>query len=674
MPQANPPTQITFIGVPMFDGVVPVTSSGPQVVAGNDINGADHILLTDTAGALYITTSGSIPVDVTSPISAVVTFPNNQQVWTEGPVGVTGSVTLAAQVSVNNFPATQNVSGTVSISNSELSIDNFPAVQAVSGTVDIGNWPAAFGVSASTQLPVFSTGPVGVSGTVGAVINNWPATFGVSASATLSVSQQGQISVNNFPATQNVSGSVGAVIQNWPATIGVTGSTALRTWDGGTQGISGTVTLGSQVSVNNFPATQNISGSVGAASPSGFWFTGGTQVSGNVNLGNWPATIGVSASATLPVSQQGQISVNNFPAVQAVSGTLSITTTTPLQVWSEGPLGVTASVQLPVFSTGPVGVTGSVTLGSQVSVNNFPATQNVSGTVTAIIGNWPATIGVSASATLPVSLASQISVNNFPATQNVSGTVGAVIENWPATIGVSASSPSGFWFTGGVAVSGTLAVSGTQLTGSTFSGYPLVAGGTFMSGAVQSSTMGARYITSLQTDNSGSLLTRPARPITFSVGIRSLSPTSANPTDIITISGTNSKTVRVLQIRFSAIQSTAASQEIDIIKRSTLDSGGTSTTSTGVAWNSNFPGSLATVTSYTVNPTTLGSSLGFLASAKMFVPAGGTVETEEYVFDFSQMGGVVLNDANELLAVNWGNGAALTSGLNINCTIIWTEE
>src|SRR5271169_4630433 len=46
---------------------------------------------TDISGAQYITTSGSLPVVVTTPVQA----------------------TIAGQVSVNNFPATQNVSGTV---------------------------------------------------------------------------------------------------------------------------------------------------------------------------------------------------------------------------------------------------------------------------------------------------------------------------------------------------------------------------------------------------------------------------------------------------------------------------------------------------------------------------------------------------------------------------------
>lgn len=83
----------------------------------------------------------------------------------------------------------------------------------------------------------------------------------------------------------------------------------------------------------------------------------------------------------------GTVNVGNFPATQPVSGTVTA---------NQG-------------GTWNVGVTGTVDVsGSTVSVTNFPATQPVSGTVTANQGgSW--TVGV----------------NNFPATQPVSGTVTA---------------------------------------------------------------------------------------------------------------------------------------------------------------------------------------------------------------------------------------------------------
>ena len=220
----------------------------------------------DPSGSLYITTSGSLPVSIQGAI--------NVSTATTGSAGLAVGnapyaplyVSQQGQIGVDNFPAVQAISGNVG-----AVIQNWPAVIGVSGSTALRVWDGGVnGVSASAQLPVFSTGPVGVT-----------------ASVTLPVAQQGQVSVNNFPATQNVSGTVTAIIGNWPATLGVTasatlpvqgvvGGVPLQIWSEGNIGVSGTFTLGSQVSVNNFPATQNVSGSVFVST------TGSLPVTGSV--------------------------------------------------------------------------------------------------------------------------------------------------------------------------------------------------------------------------------------------------------------------------------------------------------------------------------------------------------------------------------------------------------
>jgi hypothetical protein len=79
------------------------------------------------------------------------------------PVGVGASQPPANQaVTVTNFPATQNVTGTVNVGN----FPAFPTTQAVSGTVNVGNFPAF----PTTQA---------VSGTVG--VNSLPPISGTVA-------------------------------------------------------------------------------------------------------------------------------------------------------------------------------------------------------------------------------------------------------------------------------------------------------------------------------------------------------------------------------------------------------------------------------------------------------------------------------------------------------------
>lgn len=82
--------------------------------------------------------------------------------------------------------------------------------------------------------------------------------------------------------------------------------------------------------------------------------------------------------------------------------------------------------------------------GASVSVSNFPATQPVSGTVTANVNGTVPVSGTFWQATQPIS--GTVSVGNFPATQAVSGSVS--VTNFPATQAVSgtvAATQSGAW-------------------------------------------------------------------------------------------------------------------------------------------------------------------------------------------------------------------------------------
>lgn len=203
---------------------------------------------------------------------------------------------------------------------------------------------------------------------------------------------------------------------------------------------------------------------------------------GSGNVGSLPAyvqTFLLDPSGALYITTSGSVSVASPPGM----------------LWPAGPTQI--------FTSGPQAVSGTI------GVNNFPATQNVSGNVGAVIQNWPAAMGISASAVLPVA------INNWPATIGVTGstalrvwdggvqgiTASAVlpvdINNWPAIHGVSSSSPSGFW------QNGVEAVSGSQLTGSTFNGFPVAVGGVYY-GPGNVGVLPA-YLRAIQTDASGAI-------------------------------------------------------------------------------------------------------------------------------------------------------------------------
>ena len=133
-----------------------------------EITGSGH-LKCNVENSLTISSMPPISTDISGQTVLVGNFPATQNV--------------DGTVDVGNFPATQDVSGSVSVL-------NFPATQTVDGTVDVGNFPATQDVSGSV------------------VVSNFPATQTV----------DGTVNVGNFPTTQDVSGSVVVSNNTDPAT------------------------------------------------------------------------------------------------------------------------------------------------------------------------------------------------------------------------------------------------------------------------------------------------------------------------------------------------------------------------------------------------------------------------------------------------------------------------
>jgi hypothetical protein len=273
------------------------------------------------------------------------------------PVGAIGQLVAGVNPVTNIVEYLNSVSGSLLVTGSVSANVVFPADIVVSPQSPSGFWSAGpTGVTGSVN--VYTSGPQAVSGTV----------------------------------------SIVQPVQVWTeGPVGISASVALPVFNQGTVGVSGTVT-------------------VVPSSPSGYWFTGPVAVSGNIHTGStangFPVTVGgvyygsgnvgslpayvqsiqvdpsgsvyITTTGSLPVTLQGNssVSVNNFPSNQqvwtagpvGVTGSVSLTSTAPLQVWTEGPFGVTgsvnvytsgpqgisASVQLPVYSTGPIGVTASM--------------------------------------------------------------------------------------------------------------------------------------------------------------------------------------------------------------------------------------------------------------------------------------------------------------------------
>lgn len=164
---------------------------------------------------------------------------------------------------------------------------------------------------------------------------------------------------------------------------------------------------------------------------------------------------------------------------------------------------------------------------------------------------------------------------------------------------------------------------------------------------------------------------RPSNVVSYMATTVALAP-SATATDIITITGSASKTVVVTKWTLSTVQTAAGSNTYIWLKRSSTDTAGTSTTATVVPLDSAFVAGTAVVTNYTANPTA-GSLVGNLKSIKLFAGTG-TVQQETYEWDMTNGGairGITLNGAAQQLCLNMNGSAA--AGLNVYSTIEWYE-
>lgn len=163
---------------------------------------------------------------------------------------------------------------------------------------------------------------------------------------------------------------------------------------------------------------------------------------------------------------------------------------------------------------------------------------------------------------------------------------------------------------------------------------------------------------------------------TYAIGSASF-VVGAAPNDVISITGSATKLVKVYKVGFSATQTTAGNAKISIIKRSTIGSGGTSTTETPVALDSSSIAATAVVTKYTVSPTA-GTSIGTIWSGYANFPAPATAGVASRMLglylDFTSTYGepIVLRGAAQNLCV-FLHGVAM-SGSNAVGSFVWTEE
>jgi len=151
---------------------------------------------------------------------------------------------------------------------------------------------------------------------------------------------------------------------------------------------------------------------------------------------------------------------------------------------------------------------------------------------------------------------------------------------------------------------------------------------------------------------------------------------AASPTDVFTIAGSASKTIRVRQILVSGFATSATSVALNIIRRSAANTGGTSVAQTAGKRDVNDDNATASLLLYSANPSGLGTSAGIIDGGRLgLVAASGVSQIDRINFQYGWLNekAPVLRGATDLLALNFG-GAGWPAGGTLDIAIWWTEE
>jgi len=158
--------------------------------------------------------------------------------------------------------------------------------------------------------------------------------------------------------------------------------------------------------------------------------------------------------------------------------------------------------------------------------------------------------------------------------------------------------------------------------------------------------------------------------ITYSAVANSIVPTTA-ATDLVTIYGSATKTINILNVWVTGVQTTAGQAQVLLIKRSTVNTAGTSTAPAKIPYDSNDAAATATFLAYTANPT-LGTAIGNIRGDRAFLPGLATAtDAQGLYWSFINGKSMILRGVNQGVCINL-NGATLAGG-SINVTIEWTE-
>ena len=441
-PGVAPSYQDPIVSGPAANGAAP--GGSPVLIAGWD--GTDvRTLSTDASGHANVNVLGTVPVSGTfwqsvQPVSqsgtwtlqgsaangAAVSGNPNLVAGSDGADARTISTDTAGRLNVN-VNGTVPVSGTFWQATQPVSLASLPALSAGSATIGAVNQAGAWTVAVSGNASVVGTASDNTANStsklpvIPAVATTAAPTYTTGDQVPLSTDTGGNLRVT----CANCGGGSGGTAMGDAGSF--TQGTTSITPIGGEYNSSPTSLTSGQAGAVLMTATRHMDVAVADPLPAGSNTIGAVTVSGTPN-------VQIQSNASVNVAQvagAAPSATNPLPVEQSDGTNVLGTSTHPVRI---DPTGTTTQ---PV--SGTVGVSslpalpaGSNAIGS-VSVSNFPATQPVSGTVTAnqgtaaaIAGAWPAKItdGTSTQVVDPcqAQARSYVAINLTAGTQEIAGT------------------------------------------------------------------------------------------------------------------------------------------------------------------------------------------------------------------------------------------------------------
>lgn len=163
---------------------------------------------------------------------------------------------------------------------------------------------------------------------------------------------------------------------------------------------------------------------------------------------------------------------------------------------------------------------------------------------------------------------------------------------------------------------------------------------------------------------------------TYSYAVRAFNPAAA-ATDIWVLAAVALKQIKPRWIELSGTAVAGRAQTVDLIKRSTANLTGTSTTPTPQKADSSDGAASAVITQYTVSPGTLGTVIGTVDAGSLSLVTANALQ-DRLTFNYADMTLKpltlnVLAGSLEFLCVNFAGVATIATD-KIDFSIWWTEQ